>query len=252
MKKITFLLVLVFAASCGFIQAQTVHNPNIKVTVTDEQIKAWGDASQQNGNRAIVLDFEGLGNVDAIAQYYNGGLSGNGFGPGPNHGIYFGGTALSVIDADAGGTGNIANEPSPSTVMFFLTGGAATMNLTAGFTTGFSFFYSSVAVITIYVYDGLNGSGNLMVTQSFPANYALNCTGDPGGQFCHWDPVGVGFAGTAKSVVFAGAINQCAFDDVTFGSVTPDPSEVPISNWALFIGIGLILIFAIIRFRRLV
>jgi hypothetical protein len=28
--------------------------------------------------------------------------------------------------------------------------------------------------------------------------------------------------------------------------------ETPISNWALFIGIGLILIFAFIRFRRLV
>jgi hypothetical protein len=35
----------------------------------------------------------------------------------------------------------------------------------------------------------------------------------------------------------------------SFGGVDP---EVPISNWALFIGIGLILIFAVIRFRRLV
>jgi hypothetical protein len=34
-----------------------------------------------------------------------------------------------------------------------------------------------------------------------------------------------------------------------FSGVDP---EVPISNWALFIGIGLILIFAVIRFRRLV
>ena len=30
------------------------------------------------------------------------------------------------------------------------------------------------------------------------------------------------------------------------------PPNVPVSNWALFIGIGLILIFAVIRFRRLV
>jgi hypothetical protein len=35
----------------------------------------------------------------------------------------------------------------------------------------------------------------------------------------------------------------------SFGGVDP---EVPVSNWALFIGIGLILVFAIIRFRRLV
>jgi hypothetical protein len=34
-----------------------------------------------------------------------------------------------------------------------------------------------------------------------------------------------------------------------FSGVDP---EVPISNWALFIGIGLILVFAVIRFRRLV
>jgi hypothetical protein len=30
------------------------------------------------------------------------------------------------------------------------------------------------------------------------------------------------------------------------------PGEVPVSNWALFIGIALILVFAVIRFRRLV
>jgi hypothetical protein len=35
----------------------------------------------------------------------------------------------------------------------------------------------------------------------------------------------------------------------SFGGTDP---EVPVSNWALFIGIGLILIFAVIRFRRLV
>ena len=34
-----------------------------------------------------------------------------------------------------------------------------------------------------------------------------------------------------------------------FSGVDP---EVPVSNWALFIGIGLILLFAVIRFRRLV
>jgi len=35
----------------------------------------------------------------------------------------------------------------------------------------------------------------------------------------------------------------------SFSGVDP---EVPVSNWALFIGIGLILVFAVIRFRRLV
>jgi len=31
----------------------------------------------------------------------------------------------------------------------------------------------------------------------------------------------------------------------------PDP-EVPVSNWALFIGIGLILVFTVVRFRKIV
>jgi hypothetical protein len=252
MKKFTFFLVLMFVTSLVFAQAQvqTIHNPNARVTVTNDQIKAWGEASQQNGSRSIVLDFEGLGNGDAILQFYNGGTSGLGFS-GTNYGIYFGAAALSLIDSDAGGGGNFANEPSPNTVMFF-TSGNAIMNVPAGFTTGFSFYYTSSAAGTVFVYDGLDATGTLLASQPFTANYNLNCTGDPNGAFCHWDAVGVAFSGTAKSVEFSGVADQCAFDDVTFGSITPGPSDVPISDWALFIGIGLILIAAVIRFRRLI
>ena len=253
MKKFSFFFVLMFATSMVFAQAQTISNPNAKVTVTNEQIKAWGDASQENGSRAIVLDFEGLGDQDAILQFYNGGTSGLGFS-GTNYGIYFGGTTLSIIDADAGGTGNFANEPSPNTVMFFLLGDAATMNIPAGFTTGFSFYYTAnVGIGFVEVFDGLDGTGNVLANLSLPINWDLNCVGDPNGQFCHWDPVGVAFSGTAKSVTFGGVANHVGFDDVTFGSDTPGPQpEVPISNWALFIGIGLILIAAVVRFRRLI
>ena len=38
---------------------------------------------------------------------------------------------------------------------------------------------------------------------------------------------GIGFAGLAKSVSFAGVADQIVFDDVTFGSVTPDPDPAP-------------------------
>jgi hypothetical protein len=252
MKKLTFLFVLMFASAMIFAQVQTMKLPGAKPTVTDEQIKAWGEASQQNGDRSIVLDFEGLGDLDEILQFYNGGLSFAGFGPGPNYGIYFGGTTLSIIDADNGGSGNFANEPSPNTVMFFLSGGGAVMNLPAGFTTGFSFYYTSAYAGTVYVYDGLDGTGNVLATSPFPALPLGTIGGDPTGYFDNWVPFGVAFTGTAKSVFFTGVENQCGFDDVTFGSVTPGPGEVPISNWALFIGIGLILIAAVIRFRRLI
>jgi hypothetical protein len=253
MKKLTLFLVLMIASAMVFAQVQTISYSGAKITVTQEQIKAWGEASNQNGDRSIVLNFEGLGDLDEILQYYNGGLSSYNFGPGPNYGVYFGGTTLSVIDGDNGGSGNFANEPSPNTVMFFLSGGGAVMNVPAGFTTGFSFYYTSAYPGTVYVYDGLDGTGNILVTAPFPALPLGTIGGDPSGYFDNWQPFGVAFSGTAKSVAFTGVENQCGFDDVTFGSITPGPAgEVPISNWALFIGIGLILIAAVVRFRRLI
>ncbi|MBP6872038.1 MAG: hypothetical protein KBC43_08525 [Bacteroidales bacterium] len=246
MKKYSLLIVALAFMTFAKAQAPTFCLPDAKVTVTEEQIRAWGEASQQNGSReVIVLDFEGVGDQLPIGNFYNGGA-------GPNYGIYFGGNTLGIIDGDAGGSGNFANEPSPNSCMFFLDGAATTMNVPAGFTTGFSFYYTSSGSITVYVYDNVDGTGNLLAQENFPPNYTLNCTGDPNGTFCHWDAVGISFAGTAKSVAFTGAANQCGFDDVTFGSITPGPVATPVSDWALFIGIGLILIFAVVRFRKII
>src|SRR5215208_4681796 len=70
----------------------------------------------------IVLDFEGLQDFEQILDFYNGGTGSFG-SSGTDYGISFGTSALSIIDEDAGGSGNIANEPSPDTVAFFLSGG---------------------------------------------------------------------------------------------------------------------------------
>ena len=75
----------------------------------------------------FVLTFEGLGDLEPVGDFYNGGLGGNGSGPGPNFGVTFSSNSLAIIDADAGGTGNIGGEPTPDTVLFFLTGNAAIM-----------------------------------------------------------------------------------------------------------------------------
>ena len=127
----------------------------------------------------IVLDFEGAGDVANINGFYNGGTDSQG-NSGVNYGIQFGANALSVIDADAGGSGNIANEPSPNTVMFFLTG-TAVLNYAPGFDTGFSFFYTSSTAGTVNVYDSLNGFGNLIGSLALTAQHDQNCTGDPTG-----------------------------------------------------------------------
>jgi hypothetical protein len=173
----------------------------------------------------IVLTFEGLEELEPIGQYYNGGFGGFGSGPGPNYGIEFGSSALALIDRDAGGSGRFANEPSPSTVAFFPSGPGVVMNVPGGFTTGFSFFYTSNFPGTVTVWDGLDGAGNLLASLNFPA-LESNCGGDPSGDFNCWSAVGVAFSGVAKSVNFGGTRNQVSFDNITLGSRDPG-GEIP-------------------------
>ena len=155
----------------------------------------------------ITLTFEGLGNNAPIGDYYNGGAGGS-------LGIHFGPDALALIDNAHGGTGNFSHAPSCCTVMYFLSGPGDVMDVAAGFTTGFSFFYADQIGFTgaVDVWSGLDGTGSLLTSLSLPS------TPTP---YTVFVPIGVGFAGTAKSVVFTGSANFIAFDNVTLGSVTP-------------------------------
>lgn len=180
---------------------------------------------------AVTLTFEGIGNNNPVANYYDGG-------PGGNLGYSFSAATLALVDSDAGGSGNFANEPSPDTIMFFLDANNAVLNVAAGFDTGFSFFYTSSTAATVTVYDGLNATGNVLATINLVAQHTQNCVGDPGGTFCHWDPIGVAFAGIAKSIDFGGTANQTGYDNITFGSKDPGVPEP--ASWAMMLtGFGL-------------
>lgn len=167
-----------------------------------------------------VLTFEGLGNLAPIGNFYNGGGGGN-------LGITMSSNSLAIIDADAGGSGNFGGEPSPSTALFFLTGSSAIMNVLDGFDTGFSFFYSAIVNPgSLQVFDGLDGTGNVLASLTLPLT-PFNGGPDPTGQFSPFLPIGVAFDGIARSIAFAGVQNQIAFDDVTFGSITPGDDQEP-------------------------
>ena len=167
----------------------------------------------------FVLDFEGLQNKEAIEDFYNGGYGSMGSGPGRDRGVTFPSLALAVIDADAGGTGNFGGEPSPDTAMVFSAGTSATVNIAAGFDTGFSLYYTSPAYAgSVSVYDGFDGTGNLLATLNLPVT--LSDGGDPNGFFSPFYPIGVSFSGIGHSVVFAGSLPLIGFDNITFGSAT--------------------------------
>ncbi|TVQ08679.1 MAG: PEP-CTERM sorting domain-containing protein [Bacteroidetes bacterium] len=256
--KLFIALTLFLLASSSMLtaQVQTIHDPNVTPTITPEEINELGQQVKPKSD-LIVLDFEGLANTQPILDYYNGGFAGGGIGPGPDYGVTFSGATLSIIAEYAGGTGNFQNEPSPSTIMFFLDEDNATMNVEAGFETGFSFYYSAINQPgSVEVYDEVGGEGNLLASLNLAP---LGTLPIPGGIYNIWEPIGVSFDGVAKSVKFIGAADFIGFDDVTFGSEIPggddddddDEPAIPLSNWALLLGLGLILLFTMMRIKRI-
>ena len=189
----------------------------------------------------IVLDFEGAGDGAQLLEFYNGGTDSMG-NLGNNLGISFGPNALSLT------TGNFNDNPSGKTIMFFLSG-SAMLNYAAGFTTGFSFYYSSSTSALISVWDGLNGTGNLLASLNLSAQNSLNCA-NPNTNYCNWTAVGANFLGTARSIDFGGGVNAIGYDDITFGSATAGDTGNKVSAPATLGLLGLSLTGLAFRRRR--
>ena len=89
---------------------------------------------------------------------------------------------------------------------------------------------------SVTVYDGLNGTGNVLATLDLSPN-AGSCPGYGAG-FCPFSPVGVLFDGTALSIGFGGVANQIVFDDITFGSEIPGRGNNAVpepATWAMML-----------------
>lgn len=219
-------------------------------------------AAATSAQGAVVsLDFEGINssypsdNYANILEFYNGGTSSQGTS-GVNYGISFGRNALAICLNTPGNycsntsRGGVGDPASALGGLFFLEGDETFMNIAAGFETGFSFNYVSLSYSgAVQVFDGLDGTGNLLASLDLSPN-AGNCGASYNAGFCPFSPVGVTFSGVARSVSFGGVANQIVFDDITFGSDVPGPPPVPEpASWALMIG-GFSLVGTGLRRRR--
>jgi hypothetical protein len=198
----------------------------------------------------ILLDFEGASDRSPILDFYNNGTDASG-NSGTNYGAQFSNSAVVSISIQSnfntgglGLSGNFTNQPSGKTAIIFHDGGAAMMNVESGFGTDFSLYYTSSADAIVNIYDGLNGTGNLLGSLSLAVNYNNNCT-DPFQAWCHWDQVSTNFTGRAYSVVFDGPRDFTFYDNISFNSESISEAPVPGAFWLM--GSGII---SLLRVRR--
>lgn len=120
--------------------------------------------------------------------------------------------------------------------------GSPIMNRAAGFTTGFSFFYSNPFGVTsaFEVWSEEDATGTMLGSFSLlQTNDGAITPGCFGAFYCSFEVGSLAFAGTARSVRFSGGANQIAYDDITFGSADPGvPVPEPTSFALLGLGLG--------------
>ena len=192
---------------------------------------------------AQTLTFEGVENLQSVGNFYDSE---------PNDfDITFSPNALGLVDSDAGGNGNFSNEPSPNTILTLETPTPITLNSSVGLVNSLSFSYASAFAdsnpASVRVYDGPDGTGNVIASQTLPLTPVG--VGDPdGGDYDFGtapNPVTVAFPGIARSVQFDATSSNpnggfVGFDDI---SATPIPEPSSILGFLTFgaFGVGAML-----------
>lgn len=161
------------------------------------------------GADCTVVTFEGVGDNQPVGTI-----------AGPVS-VTFGANWFGLVDSDAGGSGNFANEPSPDTVAYVTSGAPDPINFSSGINFVEIFYVAGETSIpmTLTAWDGPNGTGNIVTTAvGDVVGNGTNCSGDPTGIFCLWDVVTLTSTGNnIQSITLAGALSdQFAFDSMTF------------------------------------
>jgi hypothetical protein len=174
-----------------------------------------------SANAAVIMDFAGLiptGNEHPL-DYYAGGFGSFGSGPGPGYGVTFSSGLYICAPPPVGTCTGTLGIPSGSALI--PGNGPSIMNVSGGFTTGLSFYYSSQHGAAVDIYSGLDGTGTLLASLFLPGNESFEPPCPIGPSYCPFTPAGIGFAGTAYSVNLVPVTGDVAFADINLGSIEP-------------------------------
>ena len=207
-------------------------------------------ASSAYANSGRLLNFQGIGDMQEVGNFYDGSGLRNGSHHTPNLGITFSSNFFAIRSVFNNGSGEFTSTPSTTPAIFIdgPTGSAAIgiMNDTRGFGGGLNFYYTAgftgSQAETVTIWGGADGSGTVLATITL-ANNNSSCTAPT---YCTWTSDGVNFSGTAHSVTFSGPANELGLADITLGSST---TAVPEPSGIYLLGTGLVGI-SFFRVRR--
>ena len=166
-------------------------------------------ASGQISEDCLLITFEGLAD-DAPIPTIVGDVT-----------VTFGSSWRSIIDADAGGTGNFANEPTPDTAAYYLSDDDVSIDVFPPVQfVGLFFSASSRCVpITLTAFDAESqvidtAQGETIGSQPSGAS----CAGDPTGDFCLWDAITLNSAADniVRIEITGSPPGQIGFDNMHF------------------------------------
>lgn len=200
MRRVLALAIVCLASSAGFAQTSVLGD-------TPSDVHTDGSPSVTLGTGATEIQFEGIANLDSV------GTIGD---------VSFLGTWVAAVDEDAGGTANIANEPSADTVAGVLAGVSSPIVFAVpaeNVTFSYAIDTSVAGTAEAIVYDPAgNELGRLPMQVCGSTACGASCSGDPTGDLCNWttiaytdiDDVGIG------SIMIEGAPGQWAIDNLSY------------------------------------
>ena len=205
-----FLLPFIFIALAGFslslkAQLASLDYPKDHLNAAHHPDNIPSEESREIVLQQVVLDFEGLGNLDEILDFYNGGKSRDGFS-GKNSGITFNKGAVSVSESIYGGSGKLNLDDMPSGVLGNLATNRIVMNIEAGFINSLSFRYLSADSGTVSIFNGHDGTDSLLAAKKFSSTNQRQ-----------WERFTLVFDDTARSVIITCKPGSCVFDEVSIG-----------------------------------